>query len=163
MRHLAAEFGSGSESSPAADIDLARWRSAGRMARFGHWLWTADRPGGWDNGHSEYSREAAAILGRDPAELTMGTTDFCEHIVHPDDSERVRQFCAEMNARGERVTPSSIAFCSRMAKFREVLEFAENGYDNEGRIVATAGTLQDVTERNGVADRLREAQRPMRW
>src|SRR5262249_21267566 len=99
-----------------------RLRHAGRMAKFGHWLWTADVPGGWADGRSEYSAEAAAILGRDPADLTMGTLEYYERIMHPEDVERFRSIC-------ERVSSDpSYSMQYRIVRpdgeIRHVLEFA---------------------------------------
>src|SRR5262249_8903585 len=123
-----------------------RLRNAGRMAKFGDWLWFADAPGGWAGGRSEYSPEAAAILGRDPADLALGTTDYCARIIHPEDGERVRSFCERIDEQHDDKYSVEYRIVRPDGEIRTVLEFAENTYDAAGRIVRTAGTIQDVTE-----------------
>ena len=135
----------------------ARLRHAGRIAKFGEWLWTADVPGGWADGRSEYSVEAAAILGRDPADLTMGTLDYCERITHPDDAERYRSICER--ASSDPVYSMEYRIVRPDGEIRDVLEFAENNYDDAGRLVSTVGTIQDLTELKRMEERLRQAQK----
>src|SRR5262245_41396400 len=133
----------------------ARLRHAGRMAKFGTWLWTADLPDGWEDGRSDYSAEGAAILGREPVEVAIGTVDYCARIVHPDDEDRVRAFWARMRDRG--VLTYSIAYriVRPDGEVRDVLDFAENTYDDLGRLVSTAGTIQDITELKRMEERRR--------
>src|SRR5262249_21736873 len=134
-------------------------RNAGRMAKFGDWLWFADVPGGWAEGRSEYSPEAAAILGRDPADLALGTTDYCAQIIHPEDGERVRALCQRVDEqRGDKYSVE-YRIVRPDGEIRTVLEFAENTYDAARRIVRTAGTIQDVTELRRVEEHLRQAQK----
>ena len=127
-----------------------RLRQAGRMAKFGHWLWIADVPGGWANGRSEYSMEAAAILGRAPADLTMGTVQHCEQVVHPEDRERLR-IAYEQVSRDKTYT-LEYRIVRPDGEVRDVLEFSENTFDTDGRTVSTIGTAQDVTDRKNMEE-----------
>jgi PAS domain S-box-containing protein len=123
----------------------ARLRQAGRMAKFGHWVWVADSPGDWAGGRSEYSAEGAAILGRDPADLTMGTVEYCEQVVHPEERERLRMVCEQVSK--DRTYTLEYRIVRPDGEARDVLEFSENTFDTDGRIVSTVGTVQDVTDR----------------
>jgi PAS domain S-box-containing protein len=123
----------------------ARLREAGRLARFGYWHWTARAPGTWDIGVSQYSPEGAAILGRDPAELDLGTVEYCERIVHPNDRDWMLRFCYDVS-HGDETYKVEYRAVRPNGEVRNVLEFAENTYDASGLIVSTSGSIQDVTE-----------------
>jgi hypothetical protein len=83
-------------------FELANWQAAGHLAKVGPWRWTAEAPGNWDKGLSEYSSEGAAILGRRPQDLTMGMMAYIEQVIHPADAERIHSFCLDLNAKGTR-------------------------------------------------------------
>jgi PAS domain S-box-containing protein len=123
----------------------ARLREAGRLARFGYWHWTAGAPGSWDSGNAQYSPEGAAILGRSPAELDLGTVEYCKRIVHPEDRDWMLRFCYDVS-HGDETYNVEYRAVRPNGEVRTVLEFAENAYDVSGLIVSTSGSIQDVTE-----------------
>jgi len=80
-----------------------------------------------------------------------------EGAIHPDDRERVKNTCRELERSG-----ASYEIEYRIIRpdgeIRHVQQFGEKIFDDSGRVVETMGTLQDVTELRQVEDSLLNAQ-----
>src|SRR5262249_13355882 len=112
----------------------------------------------WTGGPSRYSSEGATILGYDAAELVISNADFYERIVHPDELARLRAIGERVARRREPGYSVEYRIVRPDGAVRDLQEIGENVFDASGRIVAAAGTIQDVTERKRLEGKLQQAQ-----
>lgn len=130
-------------------------RQAQRIAKLGHWRWSAET-----QGLTEWSEEYAAILGL--AHEAMDPTEEAEtRQIHPEDRDRVLATYAAAKAR-----PVEFELSYRIVRpdgeIRYVHEIGEPEFDRRGNFVAQFGTIQDVTERTIAENRLLERETLLR-
>ncbi len=138
------------ETLRASEARLAR---AQRIAHLGNW----EQEFAPDRLH--WSEEVFRIFGTDPAAFSGTSEDFFRRVP-PDDVGAIREAVAETVRTGR---PYSIDhhIVRPDGTVRCVQEFAEPVYE-DGRAVALVGTVQDVTERERVAEALRESEERLR-
>jgi len=110
---------------------------AHRIARLGSWQWDLLT----DEIYA--SDELCALYGLDPASFPASYASFLD-IVHPGDREAVDEA-----VRGARERPSEFLFVARIASDEGWVWTRGRGVstaDDTGRVVAMAGTHQDITE-----------------
>ena len=125
---------------------------AQEIAKVGSWTWRLD-----DGGMISVSDEYLQIIGFPADQPPKNQAEFNHHI-YPDDLERcVKIFDQAVN------TPSDFEaeyrFVRPDGKIRHIVEFGELVYDDRGRAVGHAGTIQDITERTVLEEQLRQAQK----
>ena len=126
------------------------------IAQLGHWTWSQDPSGQGSGGRSRYSPGAAAIFGVPPEALEVPDEDFLATFVHPEDREGWATADASLaDAQSDRV---SREYRIRRAdgQTRWVHEVEEVLSRREGRVIETAGIIQDITERKQAELALRE-------
>jgi len=125
---------------------------AQRLARIGNWRWSVEREELID-----CSETYAEIHGVSRSEIGERIKHQHEGAIHPDDRERVKIACRELEESG-----ASYEIEYRIIRpdgeIRHIQQFGEKIFDDSGRLVETMGTLQDVTELRQVEDFLLKAQ-----
>lgn len=124
----------------------ARLKEAQRIAHIGSWeLDLGSRRLSWsDEVHRIFEIEPGAFAGR--------YEQFIE-VVHPDDREDVQEKLeATVRARGSLITVHRLRMADGRVKF--VQERAEVVRDDQGEALTVKGTVQDVTERRHLEDRM---------
>jgi PAS domain S-box-containing protein len=139
-------------SETVAEIMLRRAQRIGRLA-FWHLSGPVD-----DNGlhmTCAYSDGIEQIFG---CKLDHGILDFVEHFVHPDDRDRSRSIF--MRFRRRQLLQYSIEYRIRhtSGNWRTVHEAGEWDLSPEGKPIAAAGVIQDITDRNQLEARLRQSE-----
>ncbi len=138
----------------------ARLRQAQRLARMGDWIWYPG-PGEeqWREGRAEYSEEAAALFGVTPKELELSNQSYIERFVHPDDRAAVGAVFYDLVQPFNKGYRQKYRILRADGAVRTVQEIAENVVDAEGRLLATRGTIQDITEQEQLEAQLQQAQK----
>ena len=134
---------------------LADSRRAARLVKLGTYEWD------WvENRFAACSEECARMLGMSIAEAFTNTAgiDTVDAFLHPDDQETYRTIRAEAMTSGGGFTASYRVLLpgGRIRHVREVCEFE---LDNQGRVIRSLGTLQDVSEQVDLEGQLRQAQK----
>ncbi len=112
--------------------------------------------GSWENdlitGAVVWSEQIFRILGHEPGAIKASHEVFRQHL-HPDDKERV---LAESDSSGASEMPGTLEYRIVRADgaVRHVQARSEVTLDHAGRPVRSHGTLQDITERKRVDQRL---------
>jgi len=113
---------------------------AQEIAKVGSWTWHLDE-GGMIGVSDEYLR----IIGFPPDQPPKNQAEFNRHI-HPDDLERIVKVFDEAVS-----LPSDFEveyrFVRPDGKMRHIVELGELVYDDSGRAIGHAGTIQDITDR----------------
>jgi PAS domain S-box-containing protein len=127
------------EALEAVQLSESRLNAAQEMARIGNWEFNPDR------GDIRWSRESYRIFGMAPDDPPP---TFEQHIqqIHPDDRERWKQTVMTAMETGQ---PYEIEFCGLLpdGSSRIIQAHGECTRNDDGRVSAMRGTLQDVTER----------------
>ena len=122
-----------------------------RIANVGHWAWDEkmDR-------QLYSSGEAARIFGVPDGYVCKDLDDYLE-MIHPDDRDRV---AAEFERADDERRGYDIEFRVEHPErgTRVVVERAEAILGEDGEVVRTVGTVQDITERRRVEDKMRQFQ-----
>jgi len=117
-----------------------------RIAGLGSWrLHLADR-------RIEWSAQTYRITGRDPRTFDPDEASF-DALIHPEDRERVAARRARAIRNGERYD-LQLRICRPDGEIRHVHARAEPVLDAGGQVVLLEGTLQDVTERVRLEERI---------
>ncbi len=127
-------------------------KRAQELARFG--TWEADleaRRGRW-------SAEAARIFGLAPAARTVTYEDYVERL-HPDDRARVERQLWDLIEGRSAEQEFEHRIVRRDGSVRVVQSIMEPQRDASGRTTRLIGSMQDITERRFLEERLREAQK----
>ncbi len=126
----------------------ARLNEAQRIARVGSW--EIDLA----SGHLAWSHEIFRIFELDPGRFEASYQAFLDAI-HPDDRERVD---AAYSRSLEDRAPYVISHRLRMpdGRVKWVEERGVTDFDADGQPLVSRGTVQDITERHGLEDELRQ-------
>ena len=129
-------------------------KQAVRMANLGHWIWDE-----LEDCCAYVSQECADIHGVTVAEYLVRSSSLEGDIswAHPDDRERFR---AVMTDPKTLESPYDVEY--RIVRpdggIRYVREIGEPVADDNGRLLHTIGTLQDITEFKETQDRLQTSE-----
>jgi len=119
-----------------------RYRQAVRIAGIGYWIWDEI-----ENRLSYCSEEAAAIYGVSVEEALRRSSTLEGNIVtiHKDDKDDYEATIRDAyeNNRGYEIT---VRFMHASGGVRYIHELAEAVLDENGKIIQTIGTVQDVTD-----------------
>lgn len=119
------------------------------------------RVGGWEldleTQTLQWSGETYRIFGCDPETFKPTRSSFME-MVHPQDRDRLRQ---AMNQALQKQQPYAIDHRIVLpdGAVRHVYEQAELVKLPDGQVIRLAGTVQDITERTNLEERLRHSQK----
>ena len=115
--------------------------------RIGFWTWTPGSDGGWEGGEIHCSEGAAAILGAAPELLRVSNREYLDRFVHPEDRKKVE---AEFANLGCSEPQQAYALAYRIIRadgeVRTLHELAANIVDGSGKVLYSAGTIQDISE-----------------
>jgi diguanylate cyclase (GGDEF)-like protein/PAS domain S-box-containing protein len=127
----------------------ARLTEAQRIARLGGWEWEAG------NDRLTLSDGAAGILGLAVHDGRLTLHDWLERL-HPDDRSKAQQAIDDAVANG---TTFDMDYRIRRADGSECYVYgrAEATHDRESRALRLAGTVQDITARKQMEERLRQS------
>ena len=131
----------------------ARFTEAAQQAHLGHWVYdeVADRL-------IYCSEEMAHIHGTTPEaylELVSSTENDIERV-HPDDRERYGEVIRDV-ARDAADYDVEYRIIRVDGEVRHLRELGVSDTDDEGRLVSSRGTIQDITDRKQAEDELRAA------
>ncbi len=136
-----------SDAMASVQKNKSRLEAAQRIAQLGYW----ERD--LESVHLRCSREVHAVLGTDPNRRTVTRVEFLE-LVHPEDRASFEEREGNVVLTGE-----SAGFDFRVlradGRVRYVRQETEVSRAREGKVLALAGTLQDITERKEAEDRAR--------
>jgi len=131
-----------------------RLAEAQHIARLGSWHWDIA------TNLVSLSHELYRIHGLEPQALPMPYESFLTYI-HPEDRESVNR-----NIQQTLQTHQSLDFDYRIIRADDGLRIlqarAEIIKDDQGRVIALAGTNQDVTERKALEDKLKQSREQLR-
>jgi PAS domain S-box-containing protein len=124
---------------------------AQRLAQIGNWRWSVER-----GELIDCSEAYTEIHGVSRSEIGERIKNQHEDAIHPEDRERVKIACSELEKTG-----ASYEIEYRITRpdgeVRHVQQFGEKIFDDSGKLIETMGTLQDVTELRQVEDFLFKA------
>ena len=136
-----------SDAMASVQKNKSRLETAQRIAQLGYW----ERD--LASGYVRCSPEVHTILGTDPSRRTVTRVEFLE-LVHPEDRASFEEREGNVVLTGE-----SAGFDFRVlradGRVRYVRQETEVARAREGKVLALAGTLQDITERREAEDRAR--------
>ncbi|MCP4328598.1 MAG: PAS domain S-box protein [Alphaproteobacteria bacterium] len=141
------------ETLRKSQADLAE---AQRMAKIGHWYWSIET-----DELVSCSEEYARIHGVSPDRIKSHLAKQMEEIVHPEDRDRVRKAFKEADDEG-RDYEIGYRIIRPDGEVRHVHEIGEAVRDENGRPIAHAGTIQDVTEQKLIEEALRRSEEKFR-
>ncbi|HWA44956.1 MAG TPA: PAS domain-containing protein [Hypericibacter adhaerens] len=139
-------------SETAAEIMLRRAQRIGRLA-FWHLSGPTDDAGLRMN--CTYSDGIEQIFGCNPA---LSTLDFVERFIHPEDQERTRSIFLRFRRR--QLLQYAIEYRIRhlSSDWHLIHETGEWELSPEGKPVAAAGVIQDITDRSQLEARLHQSE-----
>lgn len=124
-----------------------------KLAQLGHWQWdeVADRL-------IFASEQMAASVGLSLEDYTreMSKPEGSLRFIHPEDREAHDRVISQAIAKGERYE-LQYRFFTAAGELRHGRELGEPLFDHNGRVVSTAGTLQDITETKRIEESLLKA------
>lgn len=132
----------------------ARLKQAVRLAGIGYYIWDAV-----EDKCLFCSEQHARIHDLTPAEYAERAASLDEEftLVHPDDRDVVKQKMREL--RAGKAIEIEYRSLRPQGEARDVREFVEPVFDEDGRVVREIGTSQDVTEQRRTEVQLRQAQK----
>ena len=132
----------------------ASLRQAQRLARLGSWRWSRE------SARLEWSDETFRIFGIDPAAGTPPEAEF-PRLIHPDDRERLQQ-AHDAAMAAHRPYEAEFRIVTPAGVVKHLLGRAEPVLDDEGRFVASVGTVLDITEHKEAELTLRRSEAAFR-
>ena len=131
--------------------------AAQQIAKLGSWEAALGDAGGLAGAPTRWSDETFRIFGHDPGKFEPASESF-QQAVHPRDRE------AYIQARAQALAEEgscSVEYRALRADGQEIVihEVAKLIRDGEGKPVKLVGTVQDITERRGTEERLRQSQK----
>lgn len=136
----------------------ARYRQAERVAGLIHWSAVGGATNRWQEPVLTFSDTAAAFFGLSSETLPATTGSFVEHLVHPDDRERLRQAFADLTRDKSQEYTLEYRIRREDKTVAVVSEIGRRFHSDNGRLLSAFGTIQDITERKRTEDALRRAQ-----
>jgi diguanylate cyclase len=136
----------------------ALYRQAEKLGQLGHWEWddVAER--------MVYCSEQLANIFEMSVEEALATSSSLEddiETVHPDDREYYESAAKAANERQESVD-IKYRIITKSGAVRHVHEIGETVLDENGKIIRSFGTLQDVTESKRAEEALQKSEQIMR-
>jgi PAS domain S-box-containing protein len=135
----------------SSEESLAR---AQEIAHLGNWDWDLL------TNKVKWSAEMFRIYGIASEEFGE-TYEAATHFTHPDDMERSEQIIAEA-LRNKQPANFDYRIVRQDGAVRVINAQSQVYVDKDGRVVKTAGTVQDITERKDAEESLREAEQKYR-
>jgi prevent-host-death family protein len=130
----------------------ARLKRAQKLARIGNFVWDEVKD------EAIYRSDVISdIYGLPPAELPRSFEETLK-IVHPDDRGEVRNAFAAASA-AHRAYDAEYRIVRPDGEIRHVRELSDPEHDQNGTLVRSVGTIQDITEMKQAEERLRQAQK----
>jgi len=129
---------------------IARIAQLEELAKAGRWEWDVKQ----DALH--WSPELSRIYGLQPGEAPEGYQGFLARV-HPEDLEETRQ-TVERAFRERRGLEYQHRIVHADGQVRVLRSFVNVDVDERGEVVRLSGTCQDVTEKIGLRERLRQLQ-----
>ncbi|MDX1295173.1 MAG: PAS domain-containing protein [Sulfurimonadaceae bacterium] len=128
-----------------------RFQQLERLANIGHW--ELDLAG--DDLY--WSDEVYRIFGLEAQGFEATYESFLKHV-HPDDVELVNEaYTKSIDEKNDyRITHRILR---RDGEIRYVEEYGTHRFDENGNVLSTFGTIQDITERHALSYQFKEAQR----
>lgn len=124
-----------------------RLSEAQRMARLGNWEWNVVTGEAW------WSEEVFRIYGYDPDAFVPTFERFMDVVVHPDDRERLgRAISGALRHRREYALDHRVVLPDGTTRF--VRRQARVDHGEGGEPLRMVGTVQDITERKRLEERL---------
>lgn len=132
-----------------------RLRHAIKLAKVGYYLWD-----GVERRTVSCTEELAEIFGTTVAEYVALTDSYQALLnwIHPDD-RGCFDAAIDQALDGRRGAELEYRIIARDGKVRYVHEVADAIYDDEGKLIQTAGSMQDITERKEAEQALKDAER----
>jgi len=124
-------------------------QAAQSLAHIGNWR--AD----FQTGQLVWSKESFRIFGYEPNSFEPSIEDF-RTAIHPDDVEKVEQ--SESNAQKTGKLDVTHRIILPNGSIRYVHELAQTMLDAEGNLESLFGTIQDITERIEVENKIKETE-----
>jgi PAS domain-containing protein len=144
------------EARAAIDFRDSRRQALSRMLKIGIWEWdeTTGKP-------AYYSDELANIYGVDSDEFRKvfkSAKDF-EKIVHPDDLEQFRSHAdSSQFLEVGNIHSFDYRIIDGRGHTRHLREIEQGDFDDDGRLVASFGLVQDVSDAHASIEALRESE-----
>ncbi|MCH9000701.1 MAG: type II toxin-antitoxin system prevent-host-death family antitoxin, partial [Proteobacteria bacterium] len=130
----------------------ARLKRAQKLARIGDFVWDEVTD------EAVYRSEVISdIYGLPLAELPRSFEETLK-IVHPDDRDEVRKALAAA-AAAHRAYHAEYRIVRPDGEIRHLRELSDPEHDQNGTLVRSVGTIQDITEMKQTEERLRQAQK----
>lgn len=129
----------------------ARLNEAQRITHFGSWEYTAE------TNELIWSDEVYRILELDPEENKPNYELFID-LIHPDDREQVDS-AYKYSLKNKTPFYFEHRLKLRSGKIKCVRDHAEASYNDEGEVITSAGTMQDITELREKEELLKRSQK----
>lgn len=142
------------EAEQALSESMAQYRDATRIAKLGHWVYDEV-----EDKILHCSEELARIHGLTPDDYknAITSTEFDIRRVHPKDQGKYGTTLRQAQKTGGSfdveyriITPTG--------EVRYIREIGEPVLDDQGKLVQSRGTLQDITDQKRIEQQLKEAQ-----
>ncbi len=138
----------------------ARLRRAQQLANVAHWIWYPGRTDWkWDDDAGSFGHAAVDMFGPSAKDLGITGEAYLDRFAHPDDAVELRGILAQLVA-GE-IDTCVIEYRMKhpgTGAWIMVREAAENVRAQDGSLLYTMGSIQDVTERSHADDALRRSE-----
>jgi PAS domain S-box-containing protein len=139
-------------------------RQAHRIAKLCYWQWlpSGDRHLKESDGDYIYTDDTEELFGYHADMLAAAGGDYWSMVVHPDDREMARARFTAFLRDGAAVHVQEYRIRHPKLGERYIRECGEKSFDDDGRLAALAGTLQDVTDARRAQQALRENEAKLR-
>ncbi len=134
----------------ALEESEAQFRQAARIAHLGHWYFD-ELKGQYTTISEEYARIHGCTV--DEYLRDYGNLEGDWKLIHPEDQSSVRKIYESLDA-----AELEFRIVRKDGSVRHVLEFFNPILDDSGTIIASTGTLQDITEQKKAQEALEESE-----
>jgi signal transduction histidine kinase/CheY-like chemotaxis protein/HAMP domain-containing protein len=139
------------ERERAVRENAAQLRAAQRLAKVGSWFWSVG------SGASSWSEELYRIVGRTPGSIPATQEEFAA-LLRPEDAPLLTRALDQAVETGESAE-LEVKLERPDGKRRSGVVCVEALRDEQGRVTALLGTVQDVTEQRLQEAQLRQSQK----